>query len=129
MKWSDRESRELVKDYLDLEKEYDLIKDIKETFGLHTDYVVLQITEDFGYRKTTNTYYDIVSMDNLYDYLDDLIQCNDCKNGTQLYKDMFCITGANYYERDSETYKGTDEVRIVFKNFEWEDLKNDRCCI
>lgn len=122
MKWSDRESRELVKDYLDLEDEYDLIEDISNTFNLTSNYVVIQITEDFGWRSHINTYYDVVSKDDLYDYLDDLIQCNDCKNGTQLYKDMFCITGANYYEADSETYKGTDEVRIKFKNFNWEDL-------
>lgn len=123
MKWSDRESRVLVKDYLDLEEEYDLIEDISKTFNLTGDYVAIQITEDVGYRLHTNTYYDVVSKDDLYDYLDDLIQGYDCKNGTQLYKDMFCITGANYYDRDSDTYKGTDEVRIKFKNFNWEELK------
>ena len=122
MKWSDRESRELVKDYLDLEDEYDFIEDISKTFNLTEDYVAVQITEDFGYRLRTHTYYDVVSRDNLYDYLNDLIQCNDCKNGTQLYKDMFCITGANYYDGDSDTYAGTDEVRIKFKNFNWEAL-------
>ncbi|MBP5594514.1 MAG: hypothetical protein J6Y02_03965 [Pseudobutyrivibrio sp.] len=122
MKWSDRESRELVKDYLDLEGPYDLIEDISKVFNLTGDYVAIQITEDLGWRQHTITCYDVVSKDNLYDYLDELIQCNDCKNGTQLYKDMFCITGANYYEKDSETYKGTDEVRIKFKNFNWEDL-------
>ena len=122
MKWSDRESRVLVKDYLDLEDEYDLVEDICNTFNLTTDYIVLQITEDFGYRTRTHTYYDIVSKDDLYDYLDDLIQGNDCKNGTQLYKDMFCITGANYYDGETDKYKGTDEVRIKFKNFDWEKL-------
>lgn len=122
MKWSDRNSRELVKDYLDLEEAYDLIEDISNTFNLTSDYVAIQITEDIGWRRHTVTCYDVVSKDDLYDYLDVLIQCNDCKNGTQLYKDMFCITGANYYDRDSDTYKGTDEVRIKFKNFNWEDL-------
>lgn len=121
MKLSDIESRELVKDYRDLEEEYDLVKDISNTFNLTSDYVILQITEDFGYRTYTHTYYDLVSRDDLYNYLDDLIQCHDCKNGTQLYKDMFCITGADYY-KDSETYIGTDEVRIKFKNFNWEAL-------
>lgn len=123
MKWSDRESRELVKDYLDLEDEYDLIEDISNTFNLTSDYVAVQITEDFGWKSHINTYYDVVSKNDLYDYLDDLVQCNDCKNGTQLYKDMFCITGSNYYSsRDSDEYLGTDEVRIKFKNFNWEDL-------
>ena len=122
MKWSDRESRELVKDYLDLEGPYDFIEDISKVFNLTYDYVAILITEDLGWKRNLNTYYTVVSKDDLYDYLDDLIQGSDCKNGTQLYKDMFCITGANYYDRDSDTYKGTDEVRVKFKNFNWEDL-------
>lgn len=122
MKWSDRESRELVKDYLDLEDEYNLIEDICNTFSLTSDYVAVQITEDFGWRSQIHTYYDVVCRNDLYEYLDDLIQCNDCKNGTQLYKDMFCITGANYHDGETDEYKGTDEVRIKFKNFNWEAL-------
>ena len=51
MKWSDRESRELVKDYLDLEGPYDFIEDISKVFNLTSDYVAIQITEDLGWKE------------------------------------------------------------------------------
>lgn len=102
------EDRELVLDYLDNPDAPEASAYLKEICGIKTKYVLCQI----DYRKSYNkdVYYEMT--DEFYDWLDDKIQCEDCKNGCQIYKDKdgyyFCISGS-----------GHDEVHIRIKEFDW----------
>lgn len=89
--------------------------------------IVMKIEEDFGYNRTDahtpniKTYYNIT--EDLYDWLDELIQVEACKNGCQLYEDdkgvpYFCVTGANFYDKN-DNHAGTDTVRVYFKELVW----------
>lgn len=120
--------RKLIVDYLDddnwNEKGFDeIILDIKERCGLNTEYTLCKVQNELSYSKAVCLN---VTCD-LYEFLNDLIQCHDCKNGCQMYEDetgipYFCITGSNYYDRETNKYKGTDEVHVYFKNVDWEKL-------
>lgn len=115
--------RELIIDYLDNPDAPDPAEKLKELCNVNTDYVICQVTNHKSYAN--NTYYEMT--DEFYDWLNDKIQCEDCKNGGQIYKDKdgyyFCITGSNYYDKETDKYKGTDEVHIRIKPFDW--IKED----
>ena len=100
--------RELVLDYLDNPDAPEASAYLKEICNIKTKYMVCQIDNHKSYAN--NTYYEMT--DEFYDWLDDKIQCEDCKNGCQIYKDKdgyyFCISGS-----------GTDEVHIRFKPYNW----------
>ena len=124
------EGRELIKDYLN-----DPVEDFSETvdtiyslFGLDSMYIQCSVNK--YHNKYCHTDYFIIPKGNdFYKWLDDYIQCCDCKNGCQIYKDddgyYFCITGSNYYDDETEEYKGTDEVHIRFKPYNWQEVYYD----
>lgn len=93
----------------------------------NAEYITVRVVRDFGYRRkdahvpNPSTVCDLT--DNLYDYLNDLVQDEDCKNGCQLYQESdgtyyFQITGANFYDKENN-YAGTDTVKVWFKEFVW----------
>lgn len=120
----------LVIDYTNTDKDWsNIISDIKDLCNIkNAEYIAMRVVRDFGYRRkdahvpNPATTFDLT--DNLYKYLDDLCQGEDCKNGCQLYYDdvldkhYFQITGANYYDKEDK-YAGTDNVKVYFKEFVW----------
>lgn len=122
---------ELIIDYLDDDKSdwSDIIFKIKELCNIEqAEYIAMKIVRDFGYRRKDDAHvpnpatgYSLT--DDLYEYLNDLCQCEDCKNGVQIYRDTddqyyFQITGANFYDKEGK-YAGTDTVKVWFKEFIW----------
>ena len=118
--------REVLYDYLDSETTTDeVIRHITETFNLSSDIVACKVENHLSYDHSEH--YAVIPDVNLYEWLNELIESEDCKNGCRIYKDektgpYFCISGANYYDTKTDKYLGTDEVRVFFKNFEWEKL-------
>ena len=120
----------LVIDYTNTDEDwYNIISDVKDRCNIkNAEYIAMRIVRDFGYRRKDThvpnpaTVFDLT--DNLYEYLNDLCQGEDCKNGCQLYYDdvldehYFQITGANYYDKEDK-YAGTDNVKVYFKEFVW----------
>lgn len=92
---------------------------LKELCNIEKKYVICQVTNHKSYAD--NTYYEVT--DDFYEWLNDKVQCEDCKNGCQIYKDddgyYLCITGSNYYDKETDEYKGTDEVHIRIKPLDW----------
>lgn len=101
----------------------DIIDTIREQFGLTEHLVAVKIKYYLSYR--TSVVYELLDYDNLYEWLDQFTQIQECKNGIQLYQGedtgekYLCITGQNYYDRDTDKYKGTDEVHLYFKEYVW----------
>lgn len=120
----------LVIDYTNTDEDWsNIISDVKDRCNIkNAEYIAMRIVRDFGYRRkdahvpNPATVFDLT--DNLYAYLNDLCQGEDCKNGCQLYYDdvldehYFQITGANYYDKEDK-YAGTDNVKVYFKEFVW----------
>ena len=111
----------------------EIVCELKERFNVDdAKYIAIKEEHDYGYRRkdphvpNVSTHYAIVESDELYEYLDELCQGEDCKNGVQLnqYEDgtyEFCISGSNFYDGKTNTYAGTDEVRVYLKEFKWTD--------
>lgn len=118
--WADEEYAETGFD--------DIINELKERCKLEdAEYITLKIVSDFGYRRKStfepnpSTRYDIT--DDLYEYLAELIDGEDTKNGTQLCQEddgtyYFQITGSNFYDKE-DNYAGTDTVKVYMKEFVW----------
>lgn len=118
--WADEEYAETGFD--------DIINELKERCKLEdAEYIALKIVSDFGYRRKStfepnpSTRYDIT--DDLYEYLAELIDGEDTKNGTQLCQEddgtyYFQITGSNFYDKE-DNYAGTDTVKVYMKEFVW----------
>lgn len=122
----------LIIDWLDSEADWgDIVNEIKDRCKLNsTEVIAMKIVSDFGYvRKDAHVprlsvRYQIT--EDLYEDLDELCQCEDCKNGVQLYQESdgtyyFQITGANFYDKEDK-YAGIDTVKIWFKDFDWRKL-------
>lgn len=122
----------LIIDWLDSEAGWDdIVNEIKDRCKLNsTEVIAMKIISDFGYVRNDahvpklSTRYQITV--DLYEDLDEICQCEDCKNGVQLYQESdgtyyFQITGANFYDKE-DNYAGTDTVKIWFKDFNWEAL-------
>lgn len=120
----------LVKDYLDSDESWDkVINELEDRCDIkQADYIALKIVRDFGYRRkdahVPNPATAYVLTDNLYEDLGELCECEDCKNGCQIYYDdvedahYFQITGANFYDKENN-YAGTDNVKVYLKEFVW----------
>lgn len=120
----------LVKDYLDDDSGWDdVISEIKSRCGIEqADYIAMRIVRDFGYRRkdphVPNPATEYRLTDDLYEELSYLVECEDCKNGCQIYYDdvqdvhYFQITGANFYD-EKNNYAGTDSVKVYLKEFIW----------
>lgn len=111
--WHEVDDRELIVDYSDNPdgyEDWEPSSKLRELCDVQSDYVACSVT----YHKQTGTqekdFYAIT--DNFYEWLDDRIQCEDCKNGCKIYRDdegyYFCISGS-----------GLDEVHIRIKPFTW----------
>lgn len=122
------EAKEII-DWSDTEGDWsEVIDKIREVCGLeNAEHIAMRVVRDFGYRRkdahvpNPATSYDLT--DDLYEYLNDLVQDEDCKNGCQLYQEpdgtyYFQITGANFYDKENN-YAGTDTVKVWFKKFTW----------
>lgn len=107
-----RSDRELVHDYLDSPNSPEASSYLKKLCGIETEYVLCSVTYHKYAKPIKDASYEMT--DDFYEWLDDRIQCEDCKNGTQIYKDKdgyyLCISGS-----------GLDEVHIRIKPFTWED--------
>lgn len=101
----------------------EVINTIREHFNLTEHLVAVKIKYCLSYKASV--YYALLDYDDLGEWLDQFIQTEDCKNGIQLYQDdetgekYLCVTGQNYYDRDTDKYKGTDEVHLYFKEYVW----------
>lgn len=93
----------------------------------NAEYITMRIVRDFWYnRKDVNVHNPSVEYrvtDDLYEYLNDLCQCEDCKNGCQLMQELdgtyyFQITGAIFYDKE-DNYTGINTVKVYFKRFTW----------
>lgn len=110
-----RGKRTLIVDYLDNPDAYEKwepSRKFRQLCGVESEYVICSVSYHKNGRPTTKVIYEMTN--NFYEWLDDKTQCEDCKNGTQIYKDKdgyyFCISGS-----------GLDEVHIRIKPFIWED--------
>ena len=105
-----RDDRELILDYLDNPEAPEASDYLKKLCDIRTQYVMCLITYHKHSGPAKDTRYEMT--DDFYSWLDDKIQCEDCKNGCQIYKDKdgyyFCISGS-----------GLDEVHIRIKEFVW----------
>jgi hypothetical protein len=104
LEWQYSGSRDLVVDYKENPEPFsDTIDRIKHLCNINKSNVSIKIVSDTG------IWYE--STDNLYEWLDNYIQCSDCKNGCQIYKAhgqyYFCISG-----------QGLKEIHIYFKELE-----------
>ena len=105
-----------------------IVDEVKERCKIeNAEYIVMKIVRDFGYRRndahTPNPSTEYRLTEYLYDELDDLCQCEDCKNGCQLMQESdgtyyFQISGQNFYDKENE-YAGTNTVKVYFKKFKW----------
>lgn len=120
----------LVKDYLDSNTSWeDIISELKEHCELeNADCIAMRIVRDFGYKRNDvlipnpSTEYRLTK--DLYKYLYDLCQCEDCKNGCQLMQEpdgtyYFQITGQCFYDMRTDNIVGCDTVKVYFKAFVW----------
>ena len=124
-------SKEII-DWLDSDAGWDdIIFEIKERCRLEdAEYIAMKIVRDFGYRRQNpyvpnpSVYYEVIDNTTLYDFLDDFIQCEDCKNGCQLMQEddgthFFQITGQCFSDARTDKIVGCDTVKIYFKEFVW----------
>ena len=119
----------LIKDYLDNEEGFDyIVSELKECCNLEqAECIAMKIVRDLGYRRkdphVPNPSIEYRLTEDIYKDLDDLCQCECCKNGCQLYQEpdgiyYFQITGANFYDKE-DSYAGTDTVKVYLKEFNW----------
>lgn len=105
-----RGNRELIIDYLDNPDAPEASAKLKELCNIRTKYVACSITYHKHAKPAKEAQYEMT--DDFYEWLDDKVQCEDCKNGCQIYKDKdgyyFCISGG-----------GLDEVHIRIKEYVW----------
>lgn len=119
-------NRELIIDFMDEEYQdtgfSECVDIIKEKLGLKTDCNVLRIEKHLSHSQDV-TYKIANDEHDLYEILNDTIECFCPKNGCQIYEDngkhYFCLTDANYYDKETGGYKGTDEIHIYIKDFNW----------
>ena len=95
----------------------------------NAEWIACKIVRDFGYTRkevhipNPKTSYSIT--DDLYDFLDELIQSEDCKNGVQIYQDTSTeeyylqITGQLFFDK-ADKLAGEDTVKVYFKEFIWQ---------
>lgn len=87
----------------------------------------VKIVRDQGFNRTDahvpciKESYDYA--DDLIEYLTELIDSEDCKNGCQIYEEedgtrYLQITGANFYDKD-DNYAGTNNIKVYVKEFVW----------
>lgn len=119
----------LIHDF-DGTEDYSCSDEIKVLCHLeNAEWVACKIVRDLGYKRkdpykpNPHTSYQIT--DDLYEFLDELIQSEDCKNGVQIYQDTdtkeyyLQITGRLFYDRDNNVIINVDKVKVYFKEFVW----------
>ena len=88
--------------------------------NLTTDLIVCKIEKRRWYNAD---YYNITPKEELYEYLSQLVQCEDCKNGCELREDngevYFTIVGSNRYDSETDEFIATDIVNVKFRNYIW----------
>ena len=123
------DDKEII-NWLDSEEDWaNIIFEIKERCKVEdAEYIAMKIVRDFGYRRkdalipNPSTEYRLT--DDLYEDLNDLCQCEDCKNGVQLYQESdgtcyFQITGQCFSDARTDKIVGCDTVKVWFKEFKW----------
>ena len=92
---------------------------IKEKCGLNSEWYVVKIDVNTWHNYT---YFEMTSENCLNEYLADLIDSSDCKNGCELRTEndevYLSILGSNKYD-EYDNLIGTDEVRVYLRNFKW----------
>ena len=93
----------------------------------NTAHIAMRIVRDFWYNRkeasVPNPSVEYRMTDDLYEYLNDLCESEDCKNGCQLMQEpdgtyYFQITGAIFYDTE-DNYTGINTVKVYFKEFTW----------
>lgn len=107
----------------------DIICEIKDRCKIEdAEYITMKIVRDFGYRRKDalipNPYTEYRLTEDLYEDLDDLCQCEDCKNSCQLMQEpdgtyYFQITGQCFSDARTDKIVGCDTVKVWFKEFKW----------
>ena len=107
------EGRELIIDYTESSESSEAPEPsshLKKLCDIETKYVACSVTYHRQSGTPEKDFYAIT--DNFYEWLDNEIQSEDCKNGCKIYRDddgyYFCIAGS-----------GTDEVHIRIKPYIW----------
>lgn len=107
----------------------DIVNEVKARCKVeNAEYIVMKIVRDFGYKRkdvlvpNPSTEYRLT--EDLYEDLDDLCQCEDCKNGCQLMQEpdgtyYFQITGQGFYDGRTDKFVDFDTVKVYFKEFVW----------
>ena len=116
--------------WLDSEEDWaNIIFEIEERCKVeNAEYIAMKIVRDFGFRRkdvnipNPSTEYRLT--EDLYEDLNDLCQCEDCKNGCQLMQEpdgtyYFQITGQCFSDKRTDKIVGCDTVKIWFKEFIW----------
>lgn len=121
--WADEKYEEDPPDWSDI------VNEIKARCKIEdAKYVAAKIVRDFGYNRKDaqipNPKTEYRMFGNLYEELDDLCQCEDCKNGCQLYREpdgtyYFQITGQCFSDKRTDKIVGCDTVKVWFKEFKW----------
>lgn len=100
-----------------------IIKTTLEYCGIKTDVVELKILEDLSYRQSER-YVICNNARELYEFLDDLVEGSDCKNGLHicetniLKQKYFCIFGSPYYDKKTDECRGIDNIKVFFNEHE-----------
>lgn len=110
-----------VTDFTEMNWDFaEIVQRIIERFNLKTDYVFIKINKNVGGKQ--KEWFDMTSKTELYEWLDNMVQTEDCKNGVRLCKSndeyYISIVGSNYYDGNN-TYMGTNEVKLYFKEIVW----------
>ena len=94
----------------------------------NAEWIVCKVIRDFGYTRINpykpNPKTSYLITDDLFEFIDELIQSEDSKNGVQIYQDTdtkeYClqITGAVFFDKIGKPIT-EDKVKVYFKEFIW----------
>lgn len=91
-------------------------------------WIACKVVRDFGSNRkdpyTSNPKTSYCVTDNLFEFIDELIESEDSKNGVQIYQDTdtgeyyLQITGRVFYYKIGKAIDA-DKVKVYFKEFVW----------
>ena len=98
----------------------------------NADWIAVKIVRDFGYNRrdpyVPNPITSYCITDDLFEFTDNLIDCEDSKNGVQIYQDTetgeyyLQITGQLFFDKATDKLAGENTVKVYYKEFKWDSL-------